>query len=219
MFATRTQTKATVALILQVLSIFVMMIVIGFLIAFIATGFTLCLGIQCSQSSSTSFSSSDYSALKKAFISTEFVCSIGYVVCSIIYIVLFVKCYKKLPRIHPLVRREPSRISIEKRKFSTVSTKSRPLSVSVVSSNNQLINSEHIRLTSSTTVATGTTGTTAATGAAGTVPATNTSIAYTGVEKMCPNCRHISPYIPSGYIVECPNCKYQSPLVEHAQQW
>jgi exosome complex RNA-binding protein Csl4 len=45
------------------------------------------------------------------------------------------------------------------------------------------------------------------------------SLSYNVAQQVCPNCKHVSPYIPQGNIVQCPSCGYQSSLVEHAQQW
>lgn len=193
--STRTQTKAIIALILQLISIIVLLTVIGFLIAFIASNFTLCVASQCSQASSTSFSSSNYLTLKQAFISTELVCSIIYIILSIIYIILFIKCYKKIPPIHPIIRRLPTQSAMGSRQLSTLSQKSRSWST-LTGHHNRVNNNEHSRILSS-----------------------SASTSYNGAQKVCPNCKHVSPYIPQGNIVECPNCKYQSPLVEHAQQW
>jgi hypothetical protein len=171
-----------------------MMAVMGFLIAFIVSGFTLCLGFQCYLNSSTTFSSSTYTTLKQAFIGCELACSAAYIILSITYIIFFIKCYKKLPRIHPVVQRLPTQTVIENRQLSSLSRTSRPYSMSVISDNQQDINERISALSSSTAT-------------------------YSGAQKICPNCRHVSPYIPLGNIVECPSCKYQSPLVEHAQQW
>jgi hypothetical protein len=170
-----------------------MLIVIGFLIAFISSNFTLCLGFQCSQSSSTSLSSSTYNTLKQAFIATEFVSSILYIILSIIYIILFIKCYKKLPRIHPIVRLEVVQSAIDKRQLSNLTSTSLYWSNSTISYNRPDHNEQSLILSSST-------------------------ISYNGAQKLCPNCQFVSPYVPNENIVECPSCKYQSPLVEHAQQ-
>ena len=104
MYAARTQTKATITLALQILSIVVVLVMMGFSMVFIiATNFTLCLGFQCSQNFSTTYSSSVYNTLKQAFISTELACSIVYITLAIMYTIVFVKYYRKLPRVHPLV--------------------------------------------------------------------------------------------------------------------
>jgi hypothetical protein len=162
----RTQTKAIIALIFQLISVSVVIIVIVFLIIFIASSFTLCLGFQCYQNSSTRFSSSDY-------------------ILALIYIILFIKCYKKLPRNNSIIRP----VSIQRKQLSTLSRKSRPWSLLVSSHKRSAINKR-----------------------------TRVLPSHIGAQKVCPNCKHVSPYIPEGNIVECPKCRYQSPLVEHAQQ-
>ena len=177
------------------------MIASGFLIAFIATDFTLCLGIQCSQPSSTIFSSSDYFKLKQAFISCELACSILFIILSIFYIFYFIKCYKKLPRIHPIVRpeRTVTQSTLGLPQLSTMSKVSRPWSLSTRTNthhHSRVATTEHIRISST---------------------ATTTAIQSTA-EKICPICKHVSPYIPGDDIIVCPNCGYKSPLVEHAQQ-
>jgi len=198
----------------------VMLVVMGFLMAFIVSNYTLCFGFQCSQSASTYFSSSTYNSLKQAFISCELACSIIYILLSIIYIIVFIKCYKQIPRIHPKVRASSSvrstvtghrqsstlsRISGHRqssnlsrisghRQSSNLSRISRHESMSTISYNRSDITEKQRILSTSTT---------------------SQSLA----QKVCPNCKNVSPYIPQGNIVECPHCKYQSPLVEHAQQW
>jgi hypothetical protein len=181
----RTQTKAIIALIFQLISVSVVIIVIVFLIIFIASSFTLCLGFQCYQNSSTRFSSSDYISLKRAFISCELACSFIYIILALIYIILFIKCYKKLPRNNSIIRP----VSIQRKQLSTLSRKSRPWSLLVSSHKRSAINKR-----------------------------TRVLPSHIGAQKVCPNCKHVSPYIPEGNIVECPKCRYQSPLVEHAQQ-
>jgi hypothetical protein len=168
-----------------------MIVVVVFMIIFIASNFTLCLGFQCSQNASTFYSSSDYITLKRAFISCELVCSVIYIILSAIYIILFIKCYKKIPAINPIIR--PPSIQ-HKRQLSNLSKKSRPWSLSMASYNRSDINERTHVLSSS-------------------------AITHAIAQKVCPNCKHVSPYIPEGNIVECPQCGYQSPLVEHAQQW
>lgn len=160
----------------------IVIIMMGFLMAFIATGFALCLGLQCLENSSTSFSNSTYSALKQGFISTEFVCSTIYIALAILYIVLFVKCYQKIPRIPRLIRPVPLQHTLGTRQSSILSA-----STNTYYRSNTM---DSIRSQTSSRA-----------------------------EKVCPNCKHISPYIPQENLVQCPKCKYQSPLVEHAQQW
>ena len=96
--------------------------VMGFLMAFIATTFTLCLVLQCSENSTTSFSNATYLSLKQGFITTEFACSTIYMALAVVYIVLFVKCYNKLPRIHPLIRPVPVEHTLGTRQSSILST-------------------------------------------------------------------------------------------------
>jgi ribosomal protein S27AE len=178
--------------------------VVGFLIAFIASNFTLCLGFQCSQASTTfastsntayfTFSSSTYTLLKQVFIICELVCAVIFIIFSIIYIILFVKCSKKLPRIHPVVPPAPVKSAANNRLTSSLTQSSRPLSMSQRS---------HIP--------------SAATQQTRMTPLSAES--YHTAEKICPNCGHISPYTPNDDILECPKCNYQSNLVEHAQQW
>jgi hypothetical protein len=166
----------------------------GFLMAFIATNFTLCIGFQCSQNSSTPYSTSAYASLKQAFISCELACSIVYITLSIMYIILFIKCFKKLPRVHPLVVGVPRENTIVNRQVSSfLSRTSQHWSMSSTSYNRSDA-TDRINILSSST------------------------LSYYSAQKICPNCKHVSPYIPEGNILECPSCKYQSPLVEHAQQ-
>ena len=164
----------------------IVMIVMGFLMTFIVTNFTLCLGFQCSQNTSTTYSTSVYLALKQAFISCELACSIIYLVLSILYIIFFVKCYQQIPRIHPMIRPLPPQSALGKRQLSTLSRTSRPCSTL-----SSLKTIEQTRILSSSSLA----------------------------QKVCPNCKHVSPYTSQESIIQCPNCKYQSSLVEHAQQW
>ncbi|CAF0825378.1 unnamed protein product [Rotaria sp. Silwood1] len=191
--ATKTQTKAIVALILQIISMLVMLVVIGFLITFIATNFTLCLGFQCFQTSSSSHSSSTYTTIKQVFIVCELVFSIIYTILSIIYIILFIKCYNKISRIHPIVHSLPVSSGISNKTLTNFSRSRQSGSVSTISNNRSNIN-EQVRLVSST-------------------------YAYNGAQKVCPNCKHVSSYMPQENIIECPKCGYQSNLVEHAQQY
>jgi hypothetical protein len=190
--ATRTQTKATVALGLQILSIVVVFVVIGFLMAFIATNFKLCVSFQCYQNSSTSYSNSTYTTLKQAFISTELACSVVHITLSVMYIIAFVKCYKKLPRVHPLVIGLPRENTVMKRQVSVIS---RHLSAVSSTSYNRSLISARTRASSLS------------------------ARSYYGAQKICPNCKYVSPYYPEENIVECPRCKYRSQYVEHAQQW
>lgn len=150
--------------------------------AFIATNFTLCLGLQCLESSSTSFDSSSYSALKQGFIGTEFICSTIYVTLAILYIVLFIKCSYKIPRNARLIRPVPLQHTLGTRQSSILSASTMTYHRSNTTDS----------LRSQTT---------------------------SRAEKVCPNCQHVSPYIPQDGLVQCPKCQYQSPLVEHAQQW
>lgn len=170
----------------------VMMIVVGFLIAFIVKNFTLCLGFQCSQSSSSSYSSSSYISLKKAFISTELGCSVIYILLSLIFIYLFVKCYNRVPRVHPIALPLHVQNAMYKRQLTNLSRTARYWSMLTTSHNKMDYNDK-----------------------LGILPSTKS---YTGALKVCPNCEYVSPYIPTGKIVECPSCKYQSPFVEHGQQ-
>jgi hypothetical protein len=190
----RTQTKALVALILQIISILVLFVVIGFLIAFIASNFTLCLGFQCSHSASTYYSSSTYTSLKAAFISCELAFSIIYIILSIIYIIFYIKCYNKIPTINPVVRSVPLQSAMGTRQLGTLSQASRswPQSASTYNRGDM---SEPIRVS------------------------TSSITPYNGAQQVCPICKHVSPYISLGNIVQCPKCGYQSPFVEHAQQW
>jgi hypothetical protein len=191
--ATKTQTKATVALGLQILSIGVVLVMMGFLMAFIATSFTLCISFQCSRNPSTTYSSSTYTTLKQAFISTELACSIVYITLSVMYIIVFIKCYKKLPRVHPLVLGVTRENNMMKRQVSAIFRTSRHLAaVSSTSYSRSLINAGTRMLS---------------------------AFSYYRAQKVCPNCKHVSAYIPEESIVECPRCKYRSPYVEHAQQW
>ncbi|CAF0872366.1 unnamed protein product [Rotaria sordida] len=192
--AKNTLTKAMITLFLQIISILVMLVVIGFSIAFIATNFTLCFGYQCSQTSSTSYSSPTYTILKRAFISCELVFSIIYIMLSIIYVILFIKCYNKISSIHPIVHSLPVQSAISNKKLSNLSQSSQSWSLSPSSNNRSNIN-EPVRIISST------------------------NILYNVAQKVCPNCKYVSPYIPQGNTIECPKCGYQSNLVEHAQQW
>ena len=185
MCARRTQTKATVALGFQILSIIVVLVMIAFLMAFIATNFKLCIGFQCSQSSSTAYSNATYTILKQAFISTELACSIVYITLSIMYIIVFVRCYQQLPRIHPLVAGVTREYNTVKRHTSVLST----------TSHNRPPVSAQTGMASAST------------------------FPYYRAQKVCPNCKHVSEYVPDENVVECPRCKYQSTLVEHAQQW
>jgi hypothetical protein len=133
-----------IALVLQLISILVILIVISFLIAFLATNFTLCLAFQCSQNSSTSFSSSTYIVLKQAFISCELVCTIIFLILSIIYIILFIKCYQKLPRNHSSIH------PMDNRQLSTLSKTSRPWSMSTISYNRSDIPKKNREIPSAT---------------------------------------------------------------------
>lgn len=201
----KTQTKAIVALILQSISIFVLLVVIGFLIAFMASNFTLCLGFQCYQNSTTfasylndtylPYSSYNYTILKRAFIVSELVCSFVYIVFAVMYILLFIRCLKKLPKTPPVAlavpQTSPAKIHM------TSHTQRTTTHVSNISSIGQLPSAK-----SSLTV---------------TNPSAPNS-PYYRAQKVCPNCKHVSPYVPEKNIVECPNCHYQSPYVEHAQQ-
>jgi predicted RNA-binding Zn-ribbon protein involved in translation (DUF1610 family) len=117
-----------------------------------------------------------------------------YILSSIIYIILFVRCLKQLPRIHPLKQGPPIKSAVSNRLTSSLSPSSRPLSTSNIS---------YMRSETS----------------AQTHVAASATILYSSAQKVCPNCGHISPYIPDKDIVECPKCAYKSPLVEHAQQW
>jgi hypothetical protein len=197
--AKKTQTKAIVALFCQSIAIFVLLAVIGFLIAFIVSGFTLCFGFQCSQNSTTFaptnivFSSTTYTLLKQVFIICELVCAVIFIIFSIVYIILFIKCLKKLPRIHPLVQ-PAARSAINHRLASSVTQSSRPLTMSHAIYNRLAATQQTLVTPSSHKL-------------------------YYNAEKVCPDCGHISPYIPNETIVECPQCGYQSKLVEHAQQW
>ncbi len=190
----RTQTKALVALILQIISILVLFVVIGFLIAFIASNFTLCLGIQCSQGASTYYSSSTYTSLKAAFISCELAFAVIYIILSIIYIILYIKCYQKIPTVNPVVRSVPLRSSMGTRQLGTLSQASRTWPQSSLSYN-PVDMSEQMRIS------------------------TSSITPYNGAQQVCPICQHVSPYISSRNIVQCPKCGYRSPFVEHAQQW
>jgi len=38
-------------------------------------------------------------------------------------------------------------------------------------------------------------------------------------QKICPNCKHISPYNSNETTLRCPKCGYRSNRVEHGQQW
>lgn len=182
-----------VALIFQIISILVMFIVIGFLITFIVTNYTICFGFQCSQPTSTSFSSSTYRSLKQAFIGCELAASIVYVILAVIYIILFIKCYNKVSKIHRNVRSVSIRTSLGHSALSSLSRSHKKRSISIASSNRINPNER-----TTTTV--------------------STTIQYNGAEKVCPNCKHVSPYFPESDIIECPKCGYQSNLVEHAQQ-
>ncbi len=153
--------------------------------AFIATNFKLCIGFQCYRSSSTSYSNSTYTALKQAFISTELACSIVYITLSIMYIIVFVRCYQQLPRVHPFVAGVTREYNSTKRQASVMST---------TSHNRALVSAQ-------------------------TGVASASTLPYYRAQKVCPNCKHVSEYVPDESIVVCPRCKYQSPLVEHAQQW
>ncbi|UJR10382.1 hypothetical protein I4U23_014587 [Adineta vaga] len=186
----RTRTKSFIALILQSISIVVVLLVIGFLIAIVASDFSLCLGFQCSQQASTYFSSSTYNFLKRAFILCELLCAIIYIILSILYIVLFIKRYHTSKRIDSTRSVSPVRTTIVRRRLPTSSRKSQLL----VGSNRLNVNEKTYVLSSSL-------------------------VAYNGAQQVCPICKHISVYIPHGNIVQCPKCSYQSPLVEHAQQW
>jgi hypothetical protein len=193
--ATRTQTKATIALGLQILSAVVMFVVIGFLMAFIATNFKLCIGFQCYQKSSTSYSNSTYFILKQAFISTELACSVVHITLTIMYIILFVKCFKQLPRVHPLVVGLPRESTMITRQASVMSRTSRHLSAVSRTSHPPSVVSARTRVSALS------------------------ARSYYGAQKICPNCKYVSAYQPEENIVECPRCNYQSPFVEHAQQW
>ena len=186
----KTRTKATIALVLQSISIFVLLVSIGFLIAFISTTFTMCLGTQCSQTSNSfvsqsntspyRFSTETYYQLKRIFIGFQLALSLLFIICSIIYIILFIRCSNEVPHIYPIQDVE----TIDK-----LSTGQRLTSIP-----------SSVRSGRSSTI----------------VYTTTTS--YYRAQKVCPNCKHVSEYVPDKDIVECPKCKYQSPLVEHAQQ-
>ena len=200
----KTQTKAMVALVLQCISIVVILVVIGFLIAFMATNFTLCLGFQCSQNTTTfaanlndtylAMSSYSYTILKRAFIVSELVCSFIYIVFAVMYIGLFIRCMKQLPSIRPIARATTTTTTRQKSHISRVTT----THVSTISNISQAPSATSNR--------------TAANPSAPNSP-------YNRAQKVCPNCQYVSPYVPEKNIVECPNCHYQSPYVEHAQQW
>lgn len=160
----------------------IIIIVMGFLMAFIATSYNFCLDLQCSQNSSTSFSNATYISLKQGFITTEFICSTIYMALAGVYIVLFIKCYNKIPRIHPLIR--PATVE------HTLGTRQS----SILSMSMSIHHRSDTQLSRQTPVP-------------------------VRAEKVCPQCQHVSPYIPDEKLVQCPKCKYRSPLVEHAQQW
>lgn len=196
----KTQTKATVALVLQCVTIPVLLVVIGFLIAFVASDFTLCIGSQCSQTSTTfvseynrskfSFSAATYTLLKRVFIVCELVCAVIFTQLSIIYIVVYVKCLQKLPHIHPVRRLPPITTAVNHQSISSA----RSLSMASIQHAQSTVSSQSQRLVSKTS-------------------------GYYQAQKVCPECGHVSPYVPATNIVECPKCHYRSPFVEHAQQY
>lgn len=200
----KTQTKAIVALVLQIIAIVVLLVVMGFLIAFMATNFTLCLGFQCSQNTTTfaanlndtylAMSSYSYTILKRAFIVSELVCSFVFVVFAVMYIGLFIQCMKKLPDIRPIARATTEATTRRKSRQSRVTT----THVSSISDMSQIPSPTSNRTKTN--------------------PSAPNS-PYYRAQKICPNCQYVSPYIPEKNVVECPSCHYQSPYVEHAQQW
>ncbi|CAF0847551.1 unnamed protein product [Adineta ricciae] len=185
----RTRTKSFIALILQSISILVVLLVLAFLIAIIASNFSLCLGIQCSQEASTYFSTTTYNFLKRAFILCEFLCAIIYIVFAFIYVFLFIQRYQKSTRVNPTAYVPSARTTILRRRLPASSRKARWK----IGSNRLDVN-ERVYVLSSTLST------------------------YSGAQQVCPICKHISLYIPQGNIVQCPKCAYQSPFVEHAQQ-
>jgi len=191
-------------LIFQSIAIFVLLVVIGFLIAFIISDFTLCFGFQCDQTSTTfvstsnpnylTFSSTMYGILKRVFIISELVCAVIFIIFSIIYIILFIKCLKKLPYIHPLKHTLPIRSAVSNRLKSSISQSSQSISMSYVNYIQSDVREQSHMAPSAT------------------------RLSY-NAQKRCPKCQYISPYIPNEDVVKCPKCNYQSHLVEHAQQW
>jgi len=200
----KSQMKATVALIFQSIAIFILLAVIGFLIAFIIRDFTLCFGFQCDQTSTTFISTSNttyftyssiiYGILKRVFIICELVCAVIFIIFSIIYIILFIKCLKQLPHIHPLKHALPTRSAVSNRLKSSASQSTQPISMLRV----DYIQSD-VR------------------GHSHTAPSA-TRLSY-NAQEICPKCQYISPYIPNEDVDKCSICDYRSHLVEHAQQW
>ncbi len=188
-------------MIFQSIAIFVLLAVIGFLIAFIISDFTLCFGFQCNQTSTTfistsnttyfTYSSTMYAILKRIFIICELVCAVIFIIFSIIYIILFIKCLKQLPHIHPLIHALPIQSAVSNRLTSSVSQSISMSHVNYIQSDVR----EQIHMAPSAT-----------------------GLSY-NAQKICPNCQYLSPYIPNEDVLRCPECDYQSHLVEHAQQW
>ncbi|CAF2375113.1 unnamed protein product [Rotaria sp. Silwood2] len=110
----------------------------SFFITFIANNFTLCLAFQCFQASS---SSSTCSTLKQIFIA----CELAF---SIIYISLFIKCYKKISSIPSVVYSLPVHSAITNKTLSNLTRSHQSWSISTMINNRSNIN-EKIRVVSS----------------------------------------------------------------------
>lgn len=197
----KTPPKAMVAAVLQVIGIFVLLVSTGFLIAYMSTNFTFCLGSQCSQNGTSFVSESNtaayrysaetYALLKRIFIGFEFALTILFIISSVTFVFWFMKSTTLLAEIYPI------KLPVDKLNQSTNGDDA---------SGNKFMSASNFSFITSEK-----------TGRTSTVIST-TLTNYYRAEKVCPECGHASPYIPDKSIVECPKCHYKSPFVEHGQQ-